>query len=79
MSSETSQQPLQFVITPDGELFGHDNDEARSLVKRIHASFVACEGLSIEELEKGIVADMRRVIEQVHPILKERVRSSDAA
>lgn len=72
-------EPLPFVITPDGELFGPDSDEARELVRRLRACFFACEGLSTQELEAGIVADMRRVIAQVHPLLHDRVRSSEAA
>jgi hypothetical protein len=78
-SEERSKETLRFVVTPDGELFGRDSDEGRELARRIHACFVACEGIATEDLEQGIIADMRRVIVGVQPLLKERQQSSDAA
>ncbi|MBA3311693.1 MAG: hypothetical protein M3552_16610 [Planctomycetota bacterium] len=74
-----ANEPLRFVITPDGELFGRESEEGRELVRRIHACFFACEGITTDELERGIVADMRRVIEEVQPFLHDRVKTSDAA
>lgn len=63
-----------FVLTHAGELLGEDTPETREIVRRIHACVAACEGISTEELEAGIVADMRRVIAEVVPVLQERVR-----
>ena len=40
--------------------------------KCIHACVNACEGISTEELEQGIVKDMRRVLAEVAPILYEK-------
>ncbi len=70
----TEQPPMvpQFVITHEGELHGSDTPENRELVRRIHACFHACEGLTTEELEQGIVADMTRIIGQVVPLLQTK-------
>jgi len=62
----------QLVITHDGELHGEDTLENREMVRRIHACVNACDGISTEELEQGIVQDMRQVIAQVAPILHEK-------
>lgn len=62
----------QIVITHEGELHGEDTLENREIVRRIHACVSACEGISTEELEQGIVQDMRQVIAQVAPILHEK-------
>lgn len=66
----------RFVISTSGELYGQDTDENRELVRRIHACVAACEGISTEELERGVVADMRRVIADVVPLLKGRVKAA---
>ncbi len=60
----------RFVITAEGDVHGEDSPENRELVRRIHACVNACDGISIEELESGIVEDMRQVITQVVPLLK---------
>jgi hypothetical protein len=60
----------RFVLTTQGELYGEDTPENRETVRRIHACIAACEGISTEELERGIVADMRRVIAEVLPVLR---------
>ncbi len=78
-SEATSQESLKFVVTPDGELFGRDSEEGRELARRIHACFVACEGIATEELERGIIADMRRVIAGIQPLLSRCERGSEAA
>ena len=61
-----------FVLTHEGELHGEDSLENREIVRRIHACVNACDGISTEELESGIVDDMRTVIAQVAPILHEK-------
>ena len=61
-----------FVITHENSLHGEDTVENRDIVRRIHACMNACEGISTEELEKGIVQDMRRVLGQVAPLLAEK-------
>lgn len=70
-NDETLSGP-HFVLTQEGEVLGEDTAENRELVRRIHACVNACEGLSTEELEAGIVQDMSRVIGQVIPLLEER-------
>ncbi|HUG90480.1 MAG TPA: hypothetical protein VML55_06585 [Planctomycetaceae bacterium] len=62
------------MLTHAGELLGEDTAASREIVRRIHACVSACEDISTEELEAGIVADMRRVIAQVVPVLEERVQ-----
>lgn len=76
--SPAGEMPL-LVLTAEGELHGADTLENRELARRIHACVVACEGISTEELECGIVADMRRVIAEVVPLLQDRVGRVDAA
>ena len=63
-----------FMLTMEGELHGIDNPENREIVRRIHACVAACEGISTAELERGIIQDMRRVLQDVVPIL-EQLRS----
>jgi hypothetical protein len=62
----------QFLITADGDIHGEDTPANRELVRRIYACVNACEGISTEELERGLIADMRRVIGQVAPLLAEK-------
>lgn len=61
-----------FVVTLEGELHGEDTSENREIARRIHACVNACEGISTEELEAGIVHDMLRVLNDVVPLLEER-------
>lgn len=71
-----SAQPLNgphFTVTTDGEVFGEDSEESREVARRIHACVNACDGISTEELENGIILDMRRVISQVVPLLEQKV------
>jgi hypothetical protein len=77
--SETGQcsSAPQFVLTAEGEIYGEDTPENREIVRRIHACVNACEGISTDELEKGIVGDMRRVIAGVVPLLS--AAGSDSA
>lgn len=64
-----------FVVTAEGDLTGEDTPENREIVRRIHACVNACDGISTEELEAGIIQDMRRVIAQVIPVLKQHESS----
>lgn len=68
-STEQHQTP-HFLLSHEGELHGEDTADNRELVRRIQACVHACEGISTDELERGIVADMRRVLENVAPLLK---------
>lgn len=74
----SATEPARFVLSADGELYGRDTPENRELVRRIQACVSACEGISTDELERGIVADMRRVIADVVPLLQSR-RGREAA
>ena len=62
----------QFVLPAEGDVHGEDTPENREIVRRIHACVQACEGISTEELENGIVEDMQRVIGQVAPLLERQ-------
>ncbi len=68
-------QPLtgpHFHFSAGGDVYGEDTEESREIVRRIHACVNACEGISTEELEKGIIQDMQRVIAQTAPLLTEK-------
>ena len=64
----------QLVVTSHGEILGEDNDESRELARRVKACINACEGISTEELERGIIHDMCRVLNQVAPLLETKIR-----
>lgn len=70
-SAERSmQQPPHFVLSVDGSIYGEDTEENREWVRRIHACVNACEGISTEELENGVIGEMQQVLQQVAPILR---------
>jgi hypothetical protein len=76
MSDSDSKRTPHFLLTTEGELHGQDTEENREIVRRIHACVNACDGISTEELEKGIITDMRRVLAQVVPVLERQNRKS---
>lgn len=61
----------RFVLTMNGELHGNNSPENREIVRRIHACVAACEGISTEELERGIIGEMRQVLNDVVPLLEQ--------
>ncbi|MBI1345800.1 hypothetical protein GC163_05880 [bacterium] len=64
----------QVIVTAAGDVHGSDTPASRELARRIKACVNACEGMSTEDLEAGIIQDMARVIAQVVPILEDKVR-----
>jgi len=62
---------IRLVITPEGDVYGEGSAANQELVRRIQACVNACDGITTEELEAGIVADMRAVIAQVAPLLEQ--------
>lgn len=72
MSGAALPKGPHFVLSTEGEIHGEDTTENREMVRRIHACVAACEGISTDELENGIIQDMRRVIADVVPLLQER-------
>lgn len=72
-----SIQPPHFVISSEGEILGEDTPENQELVRRVVACVNACDGITTEELENGIISDMRRVISQTAPLLQERSEMTD--
>jgi len=65
-----------FVVSTDGELHGEDTAENREIARRIRACVNACEGISTEELEQGIIQDMRSALANVMPLLQANSQSS---
>ena len=63
----------EFIVTTEGEVLGHDTPENREIVRRIHACVNACQDISTEELEGGIINDMRRVLSEVVPVLQGNI------
>ncbi|HBN75750.1 hypothetical protein [Rubinisphaera italica] len=72
MDEPNTQIQIQLVITHEGDLLGEDNPQNHEIVRRIHACMNACEGISTEELEQGIIQDMCRVMAQVVPLLNNQ-------
>ena len=60
-----------FFVTSEGSLHGEDTPENRELIRRIHACVNACEGITTDELEAGIIDDMRKVIAEVAPLFEK--------
>lgn len=78
MSGERqSVKPPHFVISSEGEVLGEDTPENQELVRRIVACVNACDGITTEELEGGIIADMRNAIAHAAPLLQERSKMSE--
>ncbi len=67
------------IVTPAGEILGADSVESRELARRVKACINACEGISTEELEQGIVHDMCRVLGQVAPLLQAQSKNRSTA
>uniref|UniRef100_A0A7C2K0M4 Uncharacterized protein n=1 Tax=Schlesneria paludicola TaxID=360056 RepID=A0A7C2K0M4_9PLAN len=65
--------PDHLVLTANGDILGSDTPRNRELARRIKACLNACEGIATEELERGIISDMCRVLTQVVPLLEHRV------
>ncbi len=60
------------LLTDEGELHGAPTAENQLLARRIQAALVACEGLSTEDLEAGVVKQMCQMMSHVLPLLQER-------
>lgn len=60
------------IVTADGDVLAEDTPVNRDLSRRLLACVNACAGISTEDLESGVVADMRRVIENVAPLLRDK-------
>ncbi|KAA0140141.1 MAG: hypothetical protein CME32_06150 [Gimesia sp.] len=72
-----SIQPPHFVISSEGEILGEDTPENQEMVRRVVACVNACDGITTEELESGIISDMRKVIAQTAPLLQERSQMTE--
>ncbi|QDU07777.1 hypothetical protein [Gimesia aquarii] len=72
-----SVNPPHFVISSEGEILGEDTPENQELVRRVVACVNACDGITTEELENGIINDMRNAIAQAAPLLQERSQMTE--
>jgi hypothetical protein len=69
----------EFIVTTEGEVLGQDTPENREIVRRINACVNACQDISTEELENGIIADMRQVLSEVVPFIAgDNLKKSEA-
>jgi len=66
----------QLVITADGDVYGPDSPENRDLARRIRACINACNGLTTEDLENGLIQDLCRTVMQVGPLLEAQRTSA---
>lgn len=64
----------QLVITADGDVYGPDTPDNRDLARRIRACINACQGLTTEDLENGLIQDLCRTVLQVGPLLEAQQR-----
>jgi hypothetical protein len=71
-------QPSQITVTAAGDVFGVNTPENRALARRVRACVNACEGIATEDLEQGVVREMRQIIQQLAPVAAEFVQSKDA-
>jgi len=72
-----SVNPPHFVISSEGEILGEDTPENQEMARRVVACVNACDGITTEELESGIIGDMRQVIAQAAPLLQERSQMTE--
>ena len=61
-----------FVVSAEGNIHGEDTADNRELARRIHACVNACDGISTEELESGVIGEMRQMIAELVPILQNQ-------
>lgn len=64
----------QLIITAAGDLLGPDTPENQDLARRIRACINACNGLTTEDLENGLIQDLCRTVMQVGPLLQAQNR-----
>jgi hypothetical protein len=69
---DVAAQTPQFVVTVEGDVYGEDTPESREIVRRIHACVNACAGITTEELENGIIDDLRRMVNNIVPLLQDK-------
>ncbi|MDZ4685489.1 MAG: hypothetical protein SH850_10535 [Planctomycetaceae bacterium] len=74
----STSDPEHLILTAGGDILGSDTPRNRELARRIKACLNACDGISTDELERGVVADMCRVLMQVVPMLEQKVAAKAA-
>lgn len=60
------------MLSADGLIATENTPENQEIARRMLACVEACQGITTEELEAGVIQDMRRVLSQVIPLLEER-------
>ena len=68
--------PEHLILTINGDILGMDTPRNRELARRVKACLNACEGIATEELERGLIADMCRVLTQVAPLLEQKIAAA---
>jgi hypothetical protein len=68
--------PPHFSVKPQPSLHQQFSEmptpaQDAQMLRRIQACVDACDGISTEELEEGVVKDMQRVLREVAPIIAE--------
>ena len=61
---EATPSPAPEQITPVDDGL---NDES---LRRVQACLIACEGITTEDLERGIIQEMRQTLKDVIPLLQ---------
>ncbi len=63
-----SEHSAQITVTGAGDIYATDTPENRELARRVQACVNACAGFTTGDLERGVLTEMRQVIEQLAPI-----------
>ena len=66
----------QITLTSLGEVFGEDTPQNRELARRVRACVNACAGFTTEDLEAGILDQMRGIIAQLAPLAAQATRAA---
>jgi len=70
-----SNPPAEISATADSQNSQADwglNDES---LRRVQACLIACEGITTEDLESGIIQEMRQTLKDVVPLLQSLRRN----
>ena len=66
----------QITLTALGEIFAEDTPQNRELARRVRACVNACAGFTTEDLDAGILDQMRAIIEQLAPLAAQANRAA---
>jgi hypothetical protein len=63
-----SSTVAQITLTAHGDVYAVDSPQTRELARRVQACVNACAGLSTEDLENGLIDQLREVVKQLAPL-----------